>query len=277
VSICAVQAVFSHSQAEESIRMVMVYIAWRAHKETDCCSVGLEEVATACKISTRHVRNAVRWLADHGEIEIVSTGQGRGRLPVWRVTLPLEKPEPQFRYSGTENRNPSSVKQEPQFQETGTPVPVLEGTPLNKDIEGKTKRPRNARAPARTSFERFWEPYPKKTDKQRAAALWQAMSEENRVAAIAGLDKWFTSHQWREPQFVTNPSKYLRERKWEEEPLQAHQQGATNPNGRKKSLSVEEAMTIARASQERHDAARRGRSRPDDDRQALLAPGEPRP
>lgn len=87
---------------------------------------------------------------------------------------------------------------------------ALEG---KEGIEGK-----EGRGAGKPAFEVFWKHWPKHVEKQEALKVWARLRLDDVPAIMAGLERWKQSGQWEDPQFVPNPDKWLRRRKWEDEP-----------------------------------------------------------
>jgi hypothetical protein len=96
------------------------------------------------------------------------------------------------------------------------------------ESESKTKaktRPREVDE----QFDAFWKEYPNKSDKQLAVKAWKKLSpdEELFAAIMQGLSRWKGSAQWQEDdgRYIPYPSKWLNNRRWEDEVRQGHSQG----------------------------------------------------
>jgi len=67
-------------------------------------------------------------------------------------------------------------------------------------------------------FDRFWTTYPKKRHKPAAVRAWKGVDGARHLEAIvAGVERWTTSEPW-ERGFIEDPSTFLRQRQWEDEP-----------------------------------------------------------
>ena len=69
-----------------------------------------------------------------------------------------------------------------------------------------------------STFDEFWNQYPKKQAKQDAAKAWGKikMTDELSTAIMDGLTKAKQSRQWREG-YIPNPATWLNGRRWEDE------------------------------------------------------------
>lgn len=66
-------------------------------------------------------------------------------------------------------------------------------------------------------FQNFWVKYPKHEAKKKALAAWHRLTMQDRLAALAGIDRWKETPRWKDPQFIMLASTYLNERRWEDE------------------------------------------------------------
>ena len=64
------------------------------------------------------------------------------------------------------------------------------------------------------SFEDFWLAYDKKVDKKQALAVWNKLSDEDRILAVEGMGNHKSG---RERKYWKDPVRYLRDRRWEDE------------------------------------------------------------
>ena len=64
------------------------------------------------------------------------------------------------------------------------------------------------------SFELFWVGYDKKVDKKQALAVWNKLSNEDRILAVEGMGN---HKNGRERKHWKDPVRYLRDRRWEGE------------------------------------------------------------
>jgi len=69
-------------------------------------------------------------------------------------------------------------------------------------------------------FSDFWNSYNKKVDKKQTEVVWNKMSDADQILAVEGMD----NHKLgREPKYWKDPIRYLRDRRWEDEPLEQKQ------------------------------------------------------
>lgn len=101
---------------------------------------------------------------------------------------------------------------------------------LKKELTKEIKQPKIkdicASDDARSSFERFWNIYPRKKDKARALAIWCKLRlwEKEDYIVERLLKQTRHDHQYQTIQFVPYPERYLRNERYEDEitPIKEH-------------------------------------------------------
>lgn len=70
-------------------------------------------------------------------------------------------------------------------------------------------------------FEEFWELYPRKANKVRARAAFNALNVTDDLFAtmMDGLERWKTSRQWQDTNFIPYPATWLHGKQWEDEDI----------------------------------------------------------
>jgi hypothetical protein len=64
------------------------------------------------------------------------------------------------------------------------------------------------------AFEDFWLAYDKKVDKKQTLAVWNKLSDEDRILAVEGVGNHKSG---RDRKYWKDPVRYLRDRRWEDE------------------------------------------------------------
>ena len=81
-------------------------------------------------------------------------------------------------------------------------------------------KPEQLSADTITSFERFWQAYPRKADKRAALLAWKALrpSQELVNTMLAALTAQSESAPWKEAggRYIPHPAKWLAHRRWED-------------------------------------------------------------
>ena len=70
-------------------------------------------------------------------------------------------------------------------------------------------------------FERFWNSYPRKTNKQAAIVAFQKIDVSLIDVMLGRLDEQKKSVQWQEARFIPHASTWLNGRRWEDETVKA--------------------------------------------------------
>ena len=106
-----------------------------------------------------------------------------------------------------------------------TPLPDI-----NLSIkEKKIKKEKKSAAELDVLFERFWKAYPKKRDKLRARKAWEKLAPDMELCRVmaAALEQQKLSNDWRKEggAYIPNPSTWLNNRRWEDEPDETPEAG----------------------------------------------------
>jgi hypothetical protein len=72
------------------------------------------------------------------------------------------------------------------------------------------------------TFDRFWNIYPKRTDRLRAVAAWSELSSEEMVLACRDVEFRTVKGEWSnldpgDIRYLPNPARYLAEHRWTDE------------------------------------------------------------
>jgi hypothetical protein len=66
-------------------------------------------------------------------------------------------------------------------------------------------------------FDLFWESYPKRVKKILALKEWKKLKSFTISDILAGIERWKLSDQWQDIQFVPDPERFIKYRRWEDE------------------------------------------------------------
>jgi len=132
------------------------------------------------------------------------------------------------------HQSPHSTEKVSELPENHHPEPITVKEPLSNGEVTKQERPdslipdslnlipdsRKPRTSALDSFSAFWESYPNKTGKKKAKELWKRNKPilVDVLKAIAWQKK---TDKWKKG-FIPNPTTWLNEERWEDEPLQTN-------------------------------------------------------
>jgi hypothetical protein len=66
-------------------------------------------------------------------------------------------------------------------------------------------------------FDLFWDAYPKRVKKILALKEWHRLKDFTISDILAGIERWKLTDQWQDMQFVPDPERFLKYRRWEDE------------------------------------------------------------
>jgi hypothetical protein len=91
---------------------------------------------------------------------------------------------------------------------------------VSKEVIKNTERTQKARDCDLPGFRIFWHAYPNQIDEPAALRQWlsKVRDDGNWSEVLAGLEKWKSSGNWDDPQFIPNPARFLYEKRWQREP-----------------------------------------------------------
>ena len=134
------------------------------------------------------------------------TACGGGRAP-----LPL------FEKSG--NAMPKAERK-PKPMQTDSAVTARQANPVQTASQPAHLAPATQNTQTPTSFERFWQAYPRKADKRAALLAWKALRPDETLvnAMLAALAAQCESAPWKESggRYIPHPAKWLSHRRWED-------------------------------------------------------------
>ncbi len=197
---------------------------------------GIETIARDLAIAENTVRDSIRRLEIAGLLAVERNDRGGSghchhylvkNVSAWLTAQNANGAEPEP-FTGGEK----GAILEP-FEDTKGSNPVPKGfngcTQKGSEFEGEKRdsiscKKRISRIYEAVQFELFWELYPKKGAREQAINAWNAAlvhAKEKRPLAhaiIDGLNKWKSSMDWRDPDFVPFAGSFIATRKWEKKP-----------------------------------------------------------
>jgi hypothetical protein len=66
-------------------------------------------------------------------------------------------------------------------------------------------------------FDLFWSAYPKRVKKILAFKEWQKLKDFTIKDVLEGIERWKLTEQWQNIQFVPDPERFIKYRRWEDE------------------------------------------------------------
>lgn len=87
-------------------------------------------------------------------------------------------------------------------------------------------------------FDVFWKSYPKRVKKICAHKEWTKLRGVDFEAILQGIERWKQTKQWQDIQFIPDPERFLKYRRWEDEipmtkQMEEHMQIVTEGGPRK--------------------------------------------
>ena len=93
MSVYASKAVWKHSKAVGSARLVLLCIAEHYNDKSQTAWPSTATIARETRVSIRQVKRAIKQLVDDGELDVIQEGLGRGNTAVYQILLPIEPPK----------------------------------------------------------------------------------------------------------------------------------------------------------------------------------------
>lgn len=204
---------------------------------TGFCWASNEYLGQLFGLKIRAVRALISQLADKGylTVEVVrdpETHEVKSRR-IWvdkPAAVAVEDEEDIGEPSGTNSPDPSGTKMP---DPSGTKMPVEQSkvnfnitpySPPEGEGAGKAKKTRKGRSKyipehRPEAFERFWELYPRHTDRQKAVRAWDTLKPDDGLLDImaAALDAQKKSPMWRRGVGIPYPATWLNGARWEDE------------------------------------------------------------
>ncbi len=100
-------------------------------------------------------------------------------------------------------------------------IPGNSGNDQELPLQEKRTEEKRTKEEVRTTFDRFWDAYPKKVGKEPTWKLWQRLKPDAGLldTILDALQLHRKSHQWvrNSGQFVPDPKTWVSQRRWEDE------------------------------------------------------------
>ena len=92
-------------------------------------------------------------------------------------------------------------------------------TSTHKELkESNNKSISTVDSPLGNDFERFWNSYPKKVGKPYARQVFMKKVKHNDMPSLLeGLERYKGSKQWKDSQYIPNPSTFINQERWKDE------------------------------------------------------------
>ncbi len=249
----ATTAIYRYSKSKGSARLVLLAMGDEANGEGLLTAYKRSHGALSHKanIDRSSVARAVKTLVDLGELRVLQQGNGRASTD-YQILLPGLGVE------GTQDEYPAPAGCAPRVgrvstQGTQDDPPIIPFSPGSTQSLPKVRiiRPegdkRSDSELLTAAFEAFWKNYPRKTAKADARKAWPvavklAGGDLRRI--VNGVGRYARDPNLPEQQFIPHPSKWLRDGRWDDEPLPARNGGRPTPTPPPDPLPISGPVTI---------------------------------
>ena len=210
-----------------------VYIQMkRIAGEKGTCWMARNSLAKQCGISLDRLKKSIKYLVDHGWIErigdkSVDTSGGAQKVNEYRIVDLWDVNNDFYQKSkGGSSKNPPSsqrgVVDDIKGGSSGNPKEELIQEYNTNTILSHEKKLQPHRTDALysdSSFQEFWNLYPRKTGKGAAWKSWVKLrlSEDEKKSAIAMVSALKQTSQWAEIRFVPHAQTFLNQRRFDDE------------------------------------------------------------
>ncbi len=173
-------------------------------------------LADKARVSVNTAHDAVRWLTDHGLLQLLESGKAAGKANRYRFLMPdlAATWTPEGTQSlGTLGAQPLGRGTQPAG--TGVPSQRVHNPSVNST---QPKTTTDARSDALAGFDDFWAVYPRKQAKGAARKAWPAAVKAAGPAAILAGAIAYRDSPDRSTEYTAHPATWLRAERWTDEP-----------------------------------------------------------
>lgn len=191
---------------------VLAVILQHVNTQTSIAWPGVNRIAAAAKLHRSNVMHAIKRLEGGGWIAVERGSRGLSNR--YRPTLAGSSAD------ATSSASTTSSAGTPQLVAPARLEVVAPARPEPRKSEPRKEPRRASRALDEQGFAEFWEAYPKKVEKVEALKAFRKLKATDRAAAIADVSRR-NAGEWlgKDTQYLPGAPKYLRGRRWEDEPL----------------------------------------------------------
>jgi len=233
MAIQVVAWILECSEATMGDRLVLLSLANHARADGTGAWPSRRQIATEARLSERQVQRCIQNLERDGRITVQ---RGEGPHGTNMCTVMMSEPS---RSAGGDNMSPDGGETDrlgetstTQGGDTGVSRTVLE--PPNSEIQEPNSQlledsssnvsDQLALVDARegpSSFEDFWEIYPRKVGKRAASAAWVRACRRSLPPTIIAGARRYRDDPNRQPTFTAHPTTWLNQDRWADDPLPA--------------------------------------------------------
>lgn len=222
MSIHVMNRVWMESPAKGSELLIMLAIADFATDE-GVAWPGVETLANKARLSKRQTQYNIRSLVDAG---LLTVEENAGPHGVHRYRVMGCNVSTRAKSAPVQNPTQGGAKSDTKGVQPIAPKPSIEPSEEPSLIN-----------PHETSFDQFWDVWPKKVDKDDAHTIWIRMKPTPAlVDTIVHAVQEQTANNWLDTpkQFIPGPAKWLRGKKWTDEIIEPPPPATAraSPNGK---------------------------------------------
>jgi hypothetical protein len=233
------------AKLESTTKLVCLTIGCHMAMDGSGCFPSYARIAEESGLNRITVIRHVQKAADAGLLSVEerfvvgASGHTENTSNQYRATMPMVV---------AQGYHPSCTEQPPLVAQ-GYPnysslTTQLTNTPVVPKSTSKVKQSE--------SFKAFWEQYPLKVGKPKALLSWTAQRcDDCAPEVLAGLERWKATSKWRRDggRYVTYPTTWLNQRRWEDNPEPERPKPAYNTTTGEIPFQKEHAMNIQTPSQ----------------------------
>lgn len=165
--------------------------------------IGLSKISWTGK---EGVTNAIKELEDKGFLTREQKKDGTGKFSGYKYILRCNP------YTEKPLTEKPSTEKPPQY--------IKDIYNTKKTIKEECISPRDniSLSPLENDFERFWNSYPRKVGKPYARQVFMKKVKHNDMPSLLeGLERYKSSKQWKDSQYIPNPSTFINQERWKDE------------------------------------------------------------
>ena len=228
--------VWENSKADNKALLALIRIA-DVSRKNGYCTIKHQTLAKAIRVIPGYVPRLIKELENLGELEVI---RKPGRVNQYNV-----KTNSSFPNQNTNTLECNAQEETSSQESTPPPTPEVKGplhgvatitgckpedNPLANSSESLAPprmRKRTLSKEGSEQFEKFWEAYPKKKDKEQkkeqdlANKEWGKINPDSDLFNLitASLEKWKQSELWNidNGKYIKHPQNWLKEKYWEKE------------------------------------------------------------
>lgn len=188
-------------------RLVLLALADHAGEDGECWPHS-GKIAEKCGLDPKTVQRHITALHERGLVtKVHRRKRSNGTLAGWLYRLECNEGTPMSPLPEEEDVEEVSKRERVQGVLEGTSMYSQEPTLSNPQLEPTC------------DWDKWWELYPRKTNKQQAVKAWKRLSVKERKEAADGLHKHilYWSESKTEQRYIPHPATWLNSKRWEDQ------------------------------------------------------------